>query len=111
MTKSAVRAMDTITAFCSSAAGGQIQVDRFVVGGASKRGWAAWTTAAVDERVVAVPIGYHPPQPIALTNRQHPGVFFVHEAHYSAAAATSSALVAPRVPNGFSGPVVLSRMV
>src|ERR1700731_3954551 len=32
MTKSVVRAMDTITAFCRSAAGGMIDVDRFVVG-------------------------------------------------------------------------------
>src|SRR5437762_13014309 len=38
MTKSVVRAMDTITSFCRSAAGGGIGVDRFVVGGASKRG-------------------------------------------------------------------------
>jgi PhoPQ-activated pathogenicity-related protein len=54
MTKSVVRAMDTVTAFCRSAAGGGIEVDRFVVGGASKRGWTAWTAAAVDKRVVAV---------------------------------------------------------
>jgi len=54
MTKSVVRAMDTVTAFCRSAAGGGIDVDRFVVGGASKRGWTAWTTAVVDKRVVAV---------------------------------------------------------
>jgi len=54
MTKSVVRAMDTVTAFCRSAAGGGIDVDRFVVGGASKRGWTAWTAAAVDRRVVAV---------------------------------------------------------
>ena len=54
MTKSVVRAMDTVTAFCRSAAGGGIDVDRFVVGGASKRGWTAWTAAAVDMRVVAV---------------------------------------------------------
>jgi len=52
-----VRAMDTVTAFCRSAAGGGIDVDKFVVGGASKRGWTAWTGAAVDKRVVAlVPI-------------------------------------------------------
>src|ERR1700726_3322319 len=54
MTKSVVRAMDAISAFCRSAAGGGIAVDRFVLGGASKRGWTAWTTAAVDKRVAAV---------------------------------------------------------
>jgi PhoPQ-activated pathogenicity-related protein len=54
MTKSAVRAMDTVTAFCGSAAGGHLAVDRFVVGGASKRGWTTWLTAAVDKRVVAI---------------------------------------------------------
>jgi PhoPQ-activated pathogenicity-related protein len=54
MTKSVVRAMDTITTFCASPAGGGIAVDKFVLGGASKRGWTAWTTAAVDSRVVAI---------------------------------------------------------
>jgi PhoPQ-activated pathogenicity-related protein len=54
MTKAVVRAMDTITAFCASPAGGGIRIDRFVLGGASKRGWTAWTTAAVDRRVVAI---------------------------------------------------------
>lgn len=54
MTKSAVRAMDTVTAFCGSREGGGISVERFVVAGASKRGWTTWTTAAVDSRVVAV---------------------------------------------------------
>jgi PhoPQ-activated pathogenicity-related protein len=54
MTKAAVRAMDAITAFCASAQGGSVKVDRFVVTGASKRGWTAWTTAAVDRRVVAI---------------------------------------------------------
>lgn len=47
MAKAAVRAMDTVTALLPS-------VSRFVVGGASKRGWAAWLTAAADKRVVAV---------------------------------------------------------
>ena len=54
MTKAAVRAMDTVTAFCSSAQGGNSKVDSFVVAGGSKRGWTTWTTAAVDKRVVAI---------------------------------------------------------
>ncbi len=54
MTKSAVRAMDTITSFCASAEGGGAKVDKFVVCGGSKRGWTTWTTAAVDKRVVAI---------------------------------------------------------
>ncbi len=54
MTKSAVRAMDTVTAFCASDEGGKITVDKFVVAGASKRGWTTWTTGAVDKRVVAI---------------------------------------------------------
>jgi len=54
MTKSAVRAMDTLTAFAASAAGGSNRVGRFVVAGASKRGWTTWATAAVDTRVVAI---------------------------------------------------------
>ena len=53
MTKAAVRAMDTVTAFCARAEGGHT-VKRFVVAGASKRGWTTWTTAAVDKRVVAI---------------------------------------------------------
>ena len=54
MTKSAVRAMDTVTAFAASAAGGSHKVGRFVVSGASKRGWTTWATAAVDTRVIAI---------------------------------------------------------
>lgn len=54
MTKSAVRAMDTVTAFCKSSQGGGVNVDKFVVAGGSKRGWTTWTTAAVDKRVVAI---------------------------------------------------------
>jgi PhoPQ-activated pathogenicity-related protein len=54
MTKSAVRAMDAVTAFMASPAGGHVAVSRFVVSGASKRGWTTWTTAAVDTRVVAI---------------------------------------------------------
>ena len=54
MTKSAVRAMDTVTAFFASPQGGNVKVDSFVVAGGSKRGWTTWTTAAVDKRVVAI---------------------------------------------------------
>lgn len=54
MTKSVVRAMDTITSFCASPEGGSVAVDKFVVGGASKRGWTAWTVAAVDHRVAGI---------------------------------------------------------
>jgi PhoPQ-activated pathogenicity-related protein len=54
MTKSAVRAMDAITAYTSSSEGGATPVTRFVVSGASKRGWTTWTTAAVDKRVIAI---------------------------------------------------------
>lgn len=57
MTKAAVRAMDTVTDFMASDAGGSRTVETFVVAGGSKRGWTTWATAAVDKRVVAaVPI-------------------------------------------------------
>ena len=52
MTTAAVRALDTITSFCATSCGHA--VERFVVAGASKRGWTTWTTAAVDDRVVAI---------------------------------------------------------
>jgi PhoPQ-activated pathogenicity-related protein len=54
MTKAAVRALDTITAFCASEEGGKVPVNRFFVCGGSKRGWTTWTTAAVDNRVIAI---------------------------------------------------------
>jgi PhoPQ-activated pathogenicity-related protein len=54
MTKSVVRAMDTVEGFCASPTGGSLTIENFAVAGASKRGWAAWTTAAVDSRVIAI---------------------------------------------------------
>ena len=54
MIKSAVRAMDTMTAVMASEAGGNQIVDRFVVAGGSKRGWTTWLTGALDERVAGI---------------------------------------------------------
>jgi PhoPQ-activated pathogenicity-related protein len=82
MTKSAVRAMDAVTAFTTSPAGGGRRVSRFVVSGASKRGWTTWTTAAVDARVVAIV-----PAVIDLLNVEPS---FIH--HYRAYGAWSDAV-------------------
>lgn len=54
MVKSAVRAMDTVTALLASEQGGKATVNKFVVAGGSKRGWTTWLTGAVDKRVVAI---------------------------------------------------------
>lgn len=54
MTKSVVRAMDTVESFMKSDAGGKMEVNQFVVAGGSKRGWTTWMSAAVDKRVVAI---------------------------------------------------------
>jgi len=51
MVKSARRAMDCVQEFISKRMGRT--VGRFVVSGASKRGWTTWLTAAHDDRVVA----------------------------------------------------------
>ena len=54
MVKSGTAAMDATQQFLASEAGGRTKVDKFVVSGASKRGWTAWLVAAVDKRVVAL---------------------------------------------------------
>jgi PhoPQ-activated pathogenicity-related protein len=54
MVKSGVKAMDAVQEFLKSPAGGGTRIDKFVVTGASKRGWTTWLIGAVDPRVVAI---------------------------------------------------------
>lgn len=52
MVKSAVRGMDAISEAAKKEWG--LEVEKFTVTGASKRGWTTWLTGAVDDRVVAI---------------------------------------------------------
>ena len=52
MTKSVIRAMDALGEFSARDLGGRLE--KFLVTGASKRGWTTWLTAASDPRVVAL---------------------------------------------------------
>ena len=51
MTRAVVRGMDIIQKVTNDI---NIKIDEFVVAGASKRGWTTWTTAIVDNRVIAI---------------------------------------------------------
>jgi len=89
MTKSAVRAMDTVSALCKTLPGSAAAVDRFVLSGQSKRGWTTWLTAAADRRVVAIA-----PQVIDLLN------MVPSMEHHRSAYGGYSAAVAPYVRYG-----------
>ena len=54
MVKATVRAMDTLQSFLAQNAKPSQQINKFLVAGASKRGWTTWVTGAVDDRVVAI---------------------------------------------------------
>lgn len=52
MVKSAVRAMDAVQEFTKQQA--TPKIEKFVVAGASKRGWTTWLTGANDNRVAGI---------------------------------------------------------
>ena len=52
MVKTAVRAMDAVQEFSKESL--KYDIDRFVITGASKRGWTTWLTGANDPRVEAI---------------------------------------------------------
>ena len=49
MTRAVVRAMDLVQDITKQ---NKVNVNEFVVSGASKRGWTAWTTAAIDKQTL-----------------------------------------------------------
>ena len=52
MVKSVVKAMDAIGEFTATEWGGK--TDKFILTGASKRGWTTWLTASTDPRIMAI---------------------------------------------------------
>lgn len=74
MAKAGIRAMDTVSSFLKTKEGGELNVDKYIVAGGSKRGWTTWMVAAADPRVVAIA-----PMVIDLLNMRPS---FVH--HYKA---------------------------
>jgi PhoPQ-activated pathogenicity-related protein len=52
MTKTAIRAMDAVQQFSKKEL--QKEINRFVISGASKRGWTTWLTGSQDKRVEAI---------------------------------------------------------
>ncbi len=54
MTRSVVAAMDTLQQWAAGEKQSGLDLDTFIISGASKRGWTTWLTAAVDPRVVGI---------------------------------------------------------
>ncbi len=101
MTKAAVRAMDAVTAFLAKLPEGGVAVKNFVVAGASKRGWATWSTAAVDPRVIAI-------APIVIDALNVPAVFENHYRAYGFWAPAVRDYVAMGIMNWFGTPQMAS---
>jgi PhoPQ-activated pathogenicity-related protein len=90
MTRAAVRTMDAVMDFLGAPVGGNLDIESFIVGGGSKRGWTTWLAAAVDPR-----ISYAVPVVADLLNMQES---FVH--HYAFYNGTFSAAVNDYVSEG-----------